>query len=90
VTGGKWSKLVAFVRRFGSEHLAVLVPRLAGSASATSLLPIGTGFWGGTTIDLPKGQWRDVFEGRTVDSSGSLAVGTVLERLPFAVMRMTG
>ena len=89
VTGGKWSKLVAFVRRFGDERLAVIVPRLSGSGSATSVLPVGATFWAATTIDLPAGQWRDVFEGRLVESDGAAAVGGLLPRLPFAVLRMT-
>ena len=89
VTGGKWSKLVAFVRRFGSERLVVVVPRLAGSGSGVSVMPVGQAYWGSTTIDLPAGRWRDLFEGRTVDSSGSVPAGALLESLPFAVMRMT-
>ena len=89
ITGGKWSKLVAFVRRFGSERLVVVVPRLAGSGSGVSVMPVGQAYWGSTTIDLPAGRWRDVFEGRTVDSSGSVPAGALLESLPFAVMRMT-
>ena len=89
VTGGKWSKLVAFVRRFGSERLAVIVPRLAGSGSANAVMPVGAPYWGATTIDLPAGRWRDVFENRSIESSGSVAAGAVLETLPFAVMRMT-
>ena len=78
VTGGKWSKLVAFVRRFGSERLVVVVPRLAGSGSGVSVMPVGQSYWGATTIDLPSGRWRDVFEGRTIDSSGSVPAGVVL------------
>ena len=89
VTGGKWSKLVAFVRRFGSDRLVVVVPRLSGSGSAASTMPVGAAYWGATTIDLPAGRWRDVFEGRTIESNGSVAAGAVLETLPFAVMRMT-
>jgi (1->4)-alpha-D-glucan 1-alpha-D-glucosylmutase len=89
VTGGKWSKLVAFVRRFGSERLVVVVPRLSGSGSGVSVMPVGQAFWGATTIDLPAGRWRDVVEGRTIESSGSVPAGTLLESLPFAVMRMT-
>ena len=89
VTGGRWSKLVAFVRRSGAHRLAVLVPRLAGSGSATSVLPVGSAFWGGTNVELPAGQWRDVLGDRSLVSNGTVAVGTILESLPFAVMRMS-
>ena len=89
VTGGRWSKLVAFARRFGTKRLVVLVPRLAGGGSATSVLPVGTAYWGGTNVDLPAGQWRDVLSGNAIVSNGTVAVGTILESLPFAVMRLT-
>ena len=89
VTGGKWSKAVAFMRRFGSERLVVIVPRLSGSGSATFVMPVGPGYWGPTMIDLPAGRWHDVFENRSIESNGSIAAGAVLETLPFAVMRMT-
>ena len=73
VTGGKWSKLIAFVRRFGSERLVVIVPRLSGSGSAAS-----TDAGGGPPTGARRrstcraGRWHDVFEGRTdrVDRRG--------------------
>ena len=89
VTGGRWSKLVAFVRRHGAQRVAVVVPRLAGSGSANSVLPVGTAYWGGTNVGLPAGQWHDVMGGRSFVSNGTVAVGTLLESLPFAVVRMS-
>ena len=89
VTGGRWSKLVAFVRRQGAQQVVVVVPRLAGSGSANSVLPVGTAYWGGTNIGLPAGRWHDVLSGRSLVSNGTVGVGTILESLPFAVMRMT-
>ena len=90
VTGEKWSRLIAFGRRYKADRLVVVVPRLSGSGSATTILPCGASYWGNATIDLPPGPWRDIFEDRTVDSSGSVAVSTILATLPFAVLRMAG
>ena len=51
------------------------------------MLPTGA-FWQGTTIGMPAGRWRDVFEGGTLESSGTVAAGEALAALPFAVLRM--
>ncbi len=88
LTGEKWSRLVAFSRRHNQEALAVIVPRLSGSGSAKSLTPAGSGYWGSTTIDLPAGRWRDIFEDRMHVSQGSITAGTLLADFPFAVLRM--
>ena len=90
VTGARWTNVVAFARRHGRDYLVVIVPRLSGKGSAASGLPIGTAYWGNTTIDLPAGRWRDVVEDRNHESTGSIAVGSVLATLPFAVLRMAG
>ena len=89
LTGEKWSRLVAFSRQRQKEMLAVIVPRLSGSGSAKSAMPSGTAYWGSTTIDLPAGRWRDIFEDRVIVSQGSVAAGTLLATFPFAVLRMT-
>lgn len=87
VTGEKWSKLVAFSRRYKSEMIVVLVPRLAGSGSAKPVLPIA-GYWGATTLDLARGRWRDIFGSAVHESGGSLRVAALLARFPFAVLRL--
>ena len=87
VTGDKWTKLIAFIRKRGREGLVVLVPRCTGSGSAKAITPIG-GYWGGTTVELPPGTWRDIFEGRTHESRGSIPIATLLNTLPFAVLRL--
>ena len=87
VTGPRSEKVIAFSRRYRDQTLVVIVPRLSGSASANAVVPTGA-FWQGTTIGMPAGRWRDVFEGGTLDSTGTVAVGEALAALPFAVLRM--
>ena len=90
VTGTRWSNVVAFARRRGRDYIVVIVSRLSGKGSATSVLPIGASYWGNTTIDLPAGRWLDIFESEFRTSTGSAGVGSLLATLPFAVLRMTG
>ncbi len=87
VTGPLAEKVIAFSRRHRDETLVVVVPRLSGSDSETAVIPTGA-FWRGTAIDVPTGRWRDVFEGGTLDSTGSVAASAALASLPFAVLRM--
>ena len=89
VTGERWARLVGFSRRYRDETLVVLVPRLAGIGSASSILPVGAAFWGATAVDLPAGRYHDIFEARSSDLQGSVRVGTLLATLPFAVLRMS-
>ncbi len=89
VTGAKWANVVAFARRHASETLVVIVPRLSGIGSASSLMPTGSSYWGNTKIDLPAGRWHDIFEGKSHDTTGSTTLGVLLASLPFAVLRMS-
>ena len=88
VTGDQAAKVIAFTRCHLDDWLVVIVPRLSGSGHAAATMPVGAAYWGATMIDLPAGSWTDVFEGRTQVSNGTIALGTVLDTLPFAVLRM--
>jgi (1->4)-alpha-D-glucan 1-alpha-D-glucosylmutase len=65
--------VVAFVR----GDLAVVVP----------VRTIGD--WDGTTIDLPRGDWRDILTGQR-SSGGKLEVGSLWGGLPVAVLAREG
>ena len=73
---------------------SIVVAFVVGGLEALNLigdqlgLTDGGGFWGATTVELPAGTWRDVFEGRAYESRGSVPVATLLDSLPFAVLRM--
>ena len=88
--GAKADRLVAFVRRGDGHALAVVVPRSTGAGTSAAPMPLGMEFWDDTTIDLPAGEWRDLFEGRAVTSKGRIEAGALLDRLPFVVLRMPG
>jgi (1->4)-alpha-D-glucan 1-alpha-D-glucosylmutase len=90
VTGDRAKRLIAFSRRHKGETIVVLGPRLAGSGIATATVPVGAAYWGSTTISLPQGRWRDIFEGGRHETNGTLKAADILATLPFAVLRMDG
>ena len=71
--GSKAAHAVAFVR----EQLLVVVPRLVVGLA---------GDWGDTTIDLPGGTWRNLLANGQEALGGRIALSTVLEAFPVAVL----
>ena len=65
--------LVAFLR---GVHVAAIVPRWP--------MKLGNS-WGGTSFDLPGGQWRNVLTGDVVNG-GKLRVQALLQRFPVALL----
>jgi (1->4)-alpha-D-glucan 1-alpha-D-glucosylmutase len=73
--GAKARHVVAYERR----DTIVVVPRLV----------VGLGDdWGGTTLDLPAGAWRDVITGAVTDG-GSVEAASLLASFPVAVLART-
>ncbi len=71
-SGTRAEHLVAYMR---GENIAAIVPRWP--------LKVGDS-WGGTTIELPGGRWRNVLTQDVVDG-GKLRVQTILNRFPVAI-----
>jgi (1->4)-alpha-D-glucan 1-alpha-D-glucosylmutase len=71
--GSKSDHLIGFMR---GDSIAVFVPRWP--------LRLG-GNWAGTTVDLPPGEWRNVFTRETV-MSGRLRVQSLMRRFPLALL----
>ena len=71
-TGTHAARVVAFAR--GGGHITV-VPRLVRALQ---------GNWGDTALELPHGEWRNVFTGET--HRGSTSMGTLLARFPVALL----
>ena len=68
------SHVVAYTR---AEQVVVVVPRLTVKLEER-------GGWKGTTVELPDGRWRNVFDGSVTD--GVVEVARLLERFPVAVL----
>jgi len=62
-----------------------------GLVSLAVRLPVGLverGGWGGTTLALPAGRWRDVLTGHVVTSNGSVEVAELVAELPVALLEL--
>ena len=86
-SGGAAEQVLAFTRSRGKETLVVVVPRLSGKGKARVAMPLGPAAWGDTTITLPSGSWHDLLTGSRSEASGTVAVGHLLQTVPFAVLR---
>ncbi|HEX6148659.1 malto-oligosyltrehalose synthase [Nocardioides sp.] len=70
-----------------SDH--VLAFDRGGAVSVATRLPLGLaarGGWGGTTLPLSPGRWRDVLSGRVITSAGEVPVAELLAELPVALL----
>jgi (1->4)-alpha-D-glucan 1-alpha-D-glucosylmutase len=71
--GTKAPHVVSFVR----DRLLVIVPRLL----------IGlAGDWAGTTLELPRGRWKNVLAGAEHDGGAPIALDQLLHSFPVAVL----
>jgi (1->4)-alpha-D-glucan 1-alpha-D-glucosylmutase len=75
--GAKAHHAVSFVR----DRLLVVVPRLLFGLA---------GDWADTTIDLPKGRWKDLLTGVEADGEAPVAVSSLLKAFPVAVLAREG
>jgi len=71
--GAKAHHAVSFVR----DRLLVVVPRLLFGLA---------GDWADTTIELPKGRWKDLLTGVEADGEAPFAVSSLLKAFPVAVL----
>ena len=71
--GAKAHHAVAFVR----DRLLVVVPRLLFGLA---------GDWADTTIELPKGRWKDLLTGLEEDGEAPVALSSLLNAFPVAVL----
>jgi len=71
--GAKAHHAVSFVR----DRLLVVVPRLLFCLA---------GDWADTTIELPKGRWKDLLTGLEEDGEAPVALSSLLNAFPVAVL----
>jgi (1->4)-alpha-D-glucan 1-alpha-D-glucosylmutase len=91
VHGRHADHVVAFARRQSpSSWAVVIVPRLTVSLAPDGSPPVGRRVWGATSVRRPNRtpvRWRNVFTEEVIEwGAGSVEVGVVLARFPFAVM----
>ena len=94
--GERKDNLVSLVRSYQGRSVVAVAPRLVaglmGDDGATP--PVGAPVWGETELTLPDGappRWRDLLTDRVVefvpkDDRRALAVGTLFEDLPLALL----
>jgi (1->4)-alpha-D-glucan 1-alpha-D-glucosylmutase len=73
-TGQAAGHVVAFVR---GGRMATVVPRLVMGLAHR-------GGWGDTTVELPRGRWRNQLSGEAFDG-GAVSLGALLGRFPVAL-----
>jgi len=79
--GSSSEHLCAFMRSRGEERLIIAVPRLV-----YRLYRDGAADWGGTSLVLPAGTWRDVLTGSMLDGGIEVPVSRLLAAFPVAVL----
>jgi (1->4)-alpha-D-glucan 1-alpha-D-glucosylmutase len=72
-SGGKAEHLVGYLR---GTHVATLVPRWP--------MKLGDN-WGGTMVELPPGQWKNVLTG-DIATGGRVRLQTLMHRFPVALL----
>jgi (1->4)-alpha-D-glucan 1-alpha-D-glucosylmutase len=88
--GGHAVNVLAFARTAGDDELLVAVPRLVGALTGDDRLPLGE-VWGETRLRVPAGRWRDVLDGREIESrEDGVPVRELFARLPVSVLRRVG
>ena len=85
---GQWAEhVVAFTRTAADRpRLVVVAPRLPGAVMGPEQHdPIGQR-WEDTTVSLPAGQWRNLFDDNGQGISGDVGLATLLAALPVALL----
>ena len=79
ITGEKASQALGFVRALDGTQIAVLVAPYPGLREADP-------DWKDSVASLPDGEWRDLFSGATIAGGQDVALATLFDLLPAAVL----
>lgn len=77
----------------GAAAQHVLAFDRGGVIAVVTRLPVGLardGGWRDTAIPLPPGRWSDVLTGTVHDGDAAVPLGTLLDRLPVALLNAAG
>ncbi len=94
VEGGAANHVVAFARTLNGRTMLAVAPRLVCTLlQGEAVLPLGSGVWGDTALDLPwpAAEWREVLTGRslpaeTAGPGSRLPCAEVLRGFPVALL----
>jgi (1->4)-alpha-D-glucan 1-alpha-D-glucosylmutase len=87
--GAHVDHLLTYVRRHGSDYLAVVVPRLWAGLIKNTDPSVDTAIWGDASIDLAHGTWLNVITGDEIlIDQDRTKVSDVVKEVPFAVLKL--
>jgi (1->4)-alpha-D-glucan 1-alpha-D-glucosylmutase len=90
VSGQHASHILAFIRHFGPDSLAVIVPRLSAPFIQGDRSSLNGKAWSDTILSLPQGRWRNVITGRDVlVGEDGHWISDLLVSIPIAVLRLS-
>ncbi len=85
--GAQAPRLLGYIRRNGSDALAVIVPRLWNGIDGNAIDPA---IWEDISLALPQGSWLNVITGENISiQSDRTKVADLLKEIPFVVLRLT-
>ncbi|UVF21082.1 malto-oligosyltrehalose synthase [Microvirga terrae] len=88
VEGEQTSRLIAFGRQHGETALAAVVPRLWGRLMPRDSQVVDPSAWGGTTVTLPHGRWRNILTGDDIVIDGDRQqIASLMSPLPLVVLK---
>ncbi|HEY5060788.1 MAG TPA: malto-oligosyltrehalose synthase, partial [Gemmatimonadaceae bacterium] len=86
VRGSRAGHIIAFARSINGRHAVTVASRLTDTWTSRS----PADWWGDTSIQLPDdigtGRWRDAITGKPISMGETVAVSTLLDKLPVAVI----
>lgn len=87
--GARADHLLAYVRRNGTDALAVITPRLWSGLMKSNDPSIDAAIWGDTSIVLAQGPWLNVITGDEIliDQSQTKVSG-LMKEFPFAILKL--
>ncbi|MEE1657147.1 malto-oligosyltrehalose synthase [Microvirga sp. CF3062] len=81
--------LLAYVRRHGTDALAIVVPRLWAGLMKSNAPSADAAIWGTTSIELTQGTWLNVITGDEIlIDRNRTKVSDLMKEIPFAVLKL--
>ncbi|MGF9756461.1 malto-oligosyltrehalose synthase [Microvirga sp. 0TCS3.31] len=87
--GAHTNHLLTYVRRHGTDALAVIVPRLWANLIKSNDPSVGSAIWSDTSIELAQGTWLNVLTGDEIlIERDRTKVSDLMKDVPFAVLKL--